>query len=332
LDIVPFIRELILLNECVILRGVGGFETTYKHATFRKNGKAIKPPSKQIHFKPELLIDNGVLEKYIADSTVLSCSQASEEIDTFVKGFHNQIQESGKTLMKGVGEFSMDEHHRLHFRELDDEIYLADSFGLEILDIDERPKTKGPDKEIELTPVLPEKRRLTGWYITIGILMLVISVTFIILISQESGTKIFNLQGQKAGSPENNLIIFGPQQPAGTDSLKQAIEEAITKRTSIRNALAIDTVKKPVALRKTSLKPVSGVSYLLIAGSFKSKRNAEIMQEQIIQEGFNPEIMTTGDNYYRIVVGKFNDRQAAVDELRRIRKQIAQSVWLWEVR
>jgi nucleoid DNA-binding protein len=331
LDIKPFIRELILLNECVILRGVGGFETKYKHASFKENGKAITPPSKQIHFRPELLVDNGVLEKHISDSTGLNRSKASDEIDNFVQEFYNEIRQSKKIILKGIGEFSMDENSKLHFRELDDEIYLADSFGLEILDIEGKPKVTKTDQKPELTPVIPQKRRLTGWYITIGILLLVISVTFIILISEESGRGIFNTQKGKAGTTKSHVIIFGPQQTKKPDSLQRAIEKTIDNKTSIRNALAIDTLKKPAAQNRVVAKQASGFSYYLIAGSFRNKRNADIMTEQLIREGFNSEIMATNDGYFRVVIGKFNERQAAIDELRRIRKLIEQSVWLWEV-
>jgi len=55
--------------------------------------------------------------------------------------------------------------------------------------------------------------------------------------------------------------------------------------------------------------------FLLIAGSFKNSRNAEIMKENLVRKGFAPEVLYTGGDYYRVVIGKFTGRQAAIDEL-----------------
>jgi hypothetical protein len=331
LDLIPYIRELILLNECVILRGVGGFETTYKHASFKANRSVIQPPSKKIHFQPELLMDNGVLEKHISIATGISLSEASEEIDNFVQTFHNELKEKGRIFLNGIGEFVQDNNSRLHFHEIDDEIYLADSFGLEFLEVDTQPKDIVSPREVELKPVIQEKRKLTGWYIIIGILLLIVSITFIIIISEESGSGIFNFNGRKITS-QDHLIVFGPQQPVENDSMKEAIDKVIQNKTTIKNALALDTLEKDLDYKEHTVKnPSSGTTFLLIAGSFKSRRNAEIMTEELTREGFNSEILATHDSYYRVVVGRFNDRQIAVDELRRIRKQIEQSVWLWEI-
>jgi cell division protein FtsN len=52
------------------------------------------------------------------------------------------------------------------------------------------------------------------------------------------------------------------------------------------------------------------------------------MKLQLDQKGFKPEILTSENHFYLVVVGKFDNRNAAINELRRIRGQINQSIWL----
>jgi nucleoid DNA-binding protein len=330
LDISIYIRDLILLNECVILRGVGGFETSYKNASFKKNKKSILPPSKHIHFRPDMIVDNGVLEDYIRKTAGITKEEAARLIDGFVKDFYKQLKTKGSVILKGIGEFSFDIYNKLQFQELGDVNYLADSFGLDTLEILPATTILEEHAEKKLTPVIPQKRKLTGWYVAIGILILVISVTLVILIAQSADIHIFNLADNKQDQEKQDIVVFGPQLPAKTDSLTLAIDETISKKTTPKNALAIQNenpVSKPVMNVVTTN---TNAGFLLIAGSFKNSRNAEVMKNELLSEGFKPEVLYTGGNYYRVVIGKFNDRQEAVDELRRIRKQINQSVWLWE--
>ena len=74
---------------------------------------------------------------------------------------------------------------------------------------------------------------------------------------------------------------------------------------------------------------VSEANYLLIAGSFKNNRNAELLRDQLIRKGFKAEVRETGINF-RVIIGQFADRQQAIQELRRMRSQLDQSVWLLE--
>ncbi len=332
MDIAQYIRELILSNECVILRGVGGFETSYKHASFKKNKNSLVPPNKHILFRPEMVKDNGVLENYIHQVTGIDLGQVAEKIDIFVADFFNTLRNNGKVVLEGVGEFTLTSDNKLIFHALEDVNYLADSFGLEPLEITVSPSDKKEVEKAELTPVSLEKRKLTGWYVTIGVLMLVIFITLIVLLSDASNTGILNYFSRSSDKDESSIIVFGPAPETKKDSVTLAIENTINEMTSPQKALAFDNrpVQKTEPVKQIHQTTGNDLPYLLIAGSFKNSRNAEIMKQHLLRKGFAPEVLYTGGDYYRVVIGKFSDRQSAIDELRRIRKQIDQSVWLWE--
>ncbi len=321
MDITYFIKELILLNECVILRGIGGFETSYKNAILDKQKKRLIPPGKKIRFRPELVKDNGLLEEHIAKSLKISREEASDNIDAFVQEFHDTIRDEGKIFFEGIGEFRLSQNNTIIFKEIQGENYLADSFGLDVLDIDIESNDNNHRKKRELQPLVPKERKLTGWYIAIGILIVLISVTILFIISSSPEVSVFDRLGENDPSRESEMIVLKPQHEE-EDSDAQSIGQTIDENTLPKKALAIETP----SLNETS---ASGLIYYIIAGSFKYEKNAERLKGMLLNKGFNPLVIEKG-NYIRVVVGVFDDRNLAIAELRRIRNQYDQSVWLME--
>ena len=320
MDITYFIRELILLNECVILRGIGGFETSYKNAVLDKKKKLISPPGKIIHFKPDLVKDNGILEAHIVKSLGISGQEASDIIDTFVQEFHDTIRDDGKVFLEGIGEFTLSRDNSISFQEIGDENYLADSFGLDVLDIEMVSSEKEDPVKPELHAIVPEKRKLSGWYIAIGILLVLIAGTSLLLVSSYSGNSIFKKSRGKDTILEPGVIVFGQQKEISEDSSKQAIGQSIDERTLPKKALSIET---------TPVDEFPFTSYYIIAGSFKIRKNAERLHDILLRKGFNPMVIDKG-SYVRVVLGTFDNKEMAIAELRRIRNQLDQSVWLME--
>lgn len=331
MDITPFIRELILLNECVILRGIGGFETSYRHAMYRKDKKILIPPNKKIHFQPNWIKDNGILEDYLAKSLKISNELASEYIDNYVQEFHNQMRKNGKVILEGIGEFVLDKENKIQFNELEDANYLADSFGLDIVEIEPDIKQEGKSVKTEMQPITLETRKLTGWYVAIGVLLLLISITFIILFSQGEDVSLFNIN--RDVDSESEVVVFGTSPDPVADSIARSIEETLNQKTNARNALTIEKTTRPEnknqILAESSSKQVI---YYLVAGSFKNFRNAEILKDQLVRKGFSAKVLDSGGSQYRVIVGSYNNRKQAIEELRRIRIQLDQSVWLLEMR
>jgi len=326
LDLAPFIRDLILSNECVILRGVGGFETSYKHAELDSSRKHIAPPSKHIHFRNELIKDNGVLERHIAESLNISREKAFDHIDQYVQELFSTLKESGTAKLGDMGEFFLDEKQNLQFREAESANYLADSFGLDVLSLEgeeEEEKTAPASTSVTNEPV---KRKMTSWYIAVGFLLLAISVTVIIILADGGKLGILTL---KKSDKENDIVIFGNSDQAENDSTTRVIEQELDQNTSARSALSIDETdsqeigQEPGSI--TNLTPE--VRYYLVAGSFKTMRGAESQKADLEWDGFEADILATGDNI-RVVIGEFRNKDEALAELRRLRQQLDQSVWL----
>lgn len=321
MEITYFIKELILLNECVILRGIGGFETSYKNAVLDKSKNHISPPGKIIHFRSDLVEDNGILENHIARSLKLDRAEASEAIDSFVQDFHDTIRQDGKVFLEGIGEFTLARDNELKFQEIRDENFLADSFGLDVLDIEVESKINENIRKPVYQSSTSERRKFTGWYIAIGMLLVLIVATILIMISSSPGVSIFKRQVDKLEIDEPDVIVFAPENKAAEDSTIRAIEHSIDESTEPKKALAIELPGSDQ--QQTNLK------FYLIAGSFKYSKNAERLKDNLIQKGLNPTVMMMG-SYTRVIIGTYENKQLALAELRRIRNQFDQSVWILE--
>jgi nucleoid DNA-binding protein len=329
LDITPFIRDLILSSECVILRGFGGFETSYRNASVDKSKNLITPPGKKITFRPDWTKDNGILENYIASSLNITPEKASKYISIFVYDLLTRIENEGSALLEGIGRFKKNKSRVLEFYELEDVTYLADSFGLDTLDIEAAPSSKENSSVPEIKPILPQRRKMTGLYVVIGLLILSILITSIIYFSGKEGMSIFNFSKKTVKVPnKSDMIVFGKKNDVLQDSVKQAIEQTLKKSTVPKKALSPDIPAEHTKLNVTEV-PTDHL-YFLVAGSFKSLKNAELLKKKLENKGFKSEILTNQGNYVKVIIGKFDDKNEAIAELKRIRIQINQSVWLME--
>ena len=267
-------------------------------------------------------MDNGVLESYIAKTLGIDRAEASREIDAFVGEFKDSIKNEGKVFLEGIGEFTLGKDNSIKFSEIRDENYLADSFGLDILDIELESKSTDNIRKPELQPLKPERRRFTGWYVAIGILLVLIIATSIILITSSPGSSIFAKHGKQHELEGSDVIVFEPEKNVEKDSVIREIGHSIDESTVPKKALSLESTTN-------NLPPPGDQTYYLIAGSFKYLKNAERLKDNLFRKGYSPTVKAIG-NYNRVIIGTFNDKQLAIAELRRIRSQLDQSVWLME--
>jgi hypothetical protein len=329
LDITPFIRDLILSSDCVILRGFGGFDTSLKTALLDKNKRSITPPGKKITFRPDWTKDNGILENYIAKSLNIEPEKASKYISLYVYDILTRIENEGGIQLEGIGKFRKNKSRGLEFFELEEETYLADSFGLDTLDIEVPPSLKETSSMPQIVPILPRRRKRTRWFVLIGLLFLSVIIISLILYSGMEGVSFFNFS-KKADKAANKseIIVFGEKSDVLQDSVKLAIEQTLDKSTTPKKALSPTIQTEIVKSNETSGQTEQ--IYYLVAGSFKSLKNANILKRKLENKGFNPELLPGENKYVKVIVGKFTDKNEAVSEMQRIRSQVKQSVWLME--
>ncbi len=129
-DIDQYIRELIMLSECIILPDFGGFESTYRPAVIDKKSNILLPPSKQVVFRENLKRDNGVLVDYISRFEKLEKDVVRKQVEEYVSKLKTNLNENKEVKLKEIGVFTLDKNNNIKFEAFKDENLLVDSFGL----------------------------------------------------------------------------------------------------------------------------------------------------------------------------------------------------------
>lgn len=121
------------------------------------------------------------------------------------------------------------------------------------------------------------------------------------------------------------------------DQPKEKPQKPVTNvvQKVVKDTMAVDTLKK-VAVKKEEKKveaPKPVDKYFLIAGSFQSKRNAEIFKSRLEKEGYASNVIErrSGPNtdFFKVSYKSFHDRKLAYAELRKARNTEGRdNVWL----
>jgi hypothetical protein len=316
LDLAPIIRELILHNECIILPGLGGFETEYLPAQYLSERGIIMPPSKKISLRSDYLTGGEILKKHLIEKLFISDENASKIISDYVLEIKSTISAKKTYEIKDVGTLSSDITGNIIFTPAKEENYLADSFGLEPLPF--KAKTRRITKPEEKIPLLKiRERRNTLTFIIVGIIVISILLAATIIISAQYDLYLFNIGNRHT---TNDMLIIGGSM--NLDSVSAKIDSKIDESTSIKKALSYSGQKQsPVKNNQTTER------HYLIAGSFDNIKNASDLEKRLTASGFKPEVVQV-EGMYRVCVGIFTDKPAALEELQRIRRQMSHPVWL----
>ncbi len=337
MNIDRYIKELIRLSECVILPGFGGFVTRYRSARYDSHCRLLSPPSKEVRFRNDLTRDNGVLVEYIAKHERIRSRKARIIIEKYVADKIQQIEGKGETEIPGIGVFRYGSDGKIDFLPDEKENFLVDSYGLEEIEVSNMPESEngpgtnaGPVQSIDTL-----KRKNTGLWIAAGILMILGLGLLLVLMnrnySDENENTFLSFDLLPGKNKQDDSYVFGKQRIIEPDSMQKEISGHIDRGTDKKNALFYDAGSQDTSEIQEDLpvmeNPSCSIVYHIVAGSFKSLRNAERLESRLNAEGYKSKIVNS-NTYYMVVLDSFVEKNKAIDEMRRIRNSIDQSVWI----
>jgi hypothetical protein len=305
-----------MLNECIILPGFGGFETHYLPAQYDNRHKRMLPPTKKVHFRADYLKGGEALEDHLCKHLHIKHEQAKLLIDEYVTVLNQRLAENREAIIGGVGLFTLGLGDNLSFTAFEEENYLAESFGLEAFPFSQPEKAAPkvyPQKELKI-----RSRSNTLYFVVLGIVVISVLMAITVFISSKFDLYLFNIGDSSA---QNDLIIIG--NITDVDTSKKLIDSTIEESTNLKKALyySESLAEKPESVSKI---------YYLVAGSFKTYKNAEVLEKKMIDEGYLPQIIDN-NGYYRVSIANFSNKKQALKELQRLRRQLDRSVWLLTV-
>jgi len=291
------IKELLLLNDCVIIPEFGGFVCNYRPAQIKHN--RFNPPSKEIAFNPKLQANDGLLINFISEREGIGYFDAKQQVDDFVEESFLKLENYDRIVFEGIGQLYYDQKENLLFEPSDDTNLLIDSYGLESFSYEKLYQRMVPEpamkiKTREIQQVVFSKRDIKR--VLIGVPL----VLALALIPMKNTKDIINTSDMGFISQLTEVIT-----PA----------QVISEQTKL--------VEEPVA------KP-SNDKYFLIGGSFKVEENAVRFMEDMKNQGFKPVDMGIYNGLHRICIQSFSNFQEATDRLNAMCADDPQvQVWLY---
>lgn len=299
-----YISDLLYRYECVIVPNFGGFVTNETSAKVNHFTHTFYPPSKKITFNSHLKHNDGLLANYIASVKNISFSEAVKNIETSVEKWKSTLLVEAIEINK-IGSLSLNKEGQLVFEPTVSENYLTTSFGLNSFNSPavKRLEYKEKVRKLEtIAPILPsEKRRKTP----------------ALLKYAATAAIIFTLGSFGWNTYNNNQY---QEQLLAEQKQQNAVEQKIQQATFvIENPLPTITLNIAKEVK----------NYHVIAGAFRDPLNADKKVKQLIEQGYDAQILGVNKwNLTTVSYASYSDRIEALNDLRTIKKTVSSDAWL----
>ena len=302
-EINQYVKELLLLNDCVIIPEFGGFVANYKPATIETN--QFSAPTKEIAFNNKLVSNDGLLINFISETERIDYFGAKQRLDSFVQETILNLERNRNVYFEGVGYLHYDSRENLLFEPLIKQNLLIESYGLQNFSYEKlyqrqisKPAFKSMQHQ-EPIPIIFQQRKLRKLVVVVPLLL---------------ALALIPLKNNKEYLSKSDMGMWETLLQSTPSVSVQAAEPATAEYTA------------NIAISET--KPFR---YFIIGGSFKSEENANKYIQQIKEKGFSAQNLGIFQGLHRIAIEGFSSIDEAQKELNLLLYQNPKSgVWIAE--
>ena len=156
------IRPLLRDHDCVIIPDFGGLVADASPARAQPGRQALSPPTKLVAFNQALTRNDGLLVDALSAHLGLTIAQAREAVRGAVATLQQELDETNRTELPGIGIFRRAVGRGLAFEYTGSDNLLASSFGLP--ELSARPVRAGDARSKQPQPALRgTATRRTRW-------------------------------------------------------------------------------------------------------------------------------------------------------------------------
>lgn len=341
-----YIGDLLFDHECVIVPGLGGFITSYVPARIDKDTHRFYPPSCRVAFNAGLSANDGILANHISASEKIPYKMAMEQIRKWTDDCFRKFQSGESLHLEDLGFLSMNAEGKLVFEPEVKVNFLGNAYGLpsfiaQAVHREEDLLDKTPYQPATLPSrfrhLLPETLKWAA---------VVTPFLAFALWGSLNGEKIDNYIQNYSGL--NAWVQTTPGKSAtvkvmkpSTGALNQEESSYPAEHPASHKALsgAIPSVISYNALRQAQSPSMRGgelitaadtkLSYFIIGGAFREKRNAEKLILELCGQGYPASIIdTTSSGMFIVGISGFVNRSEAIKALPGIRQSGYDNAWI----
>ncbi|MFT6815633.1 MAG: hypothetical protein ACJAZ3_001543 [Sphingobacteriales bacterium] len=338
MNIQNHIIELLYLNDCVIIPGLGGFVGNEKRAEVNEIVKTVHPPRKKIAFNAKLVDDDGLLIAHVAQREAISVIEASCVVDEYVKSKLNILNKRSYVDIEGVGKIIQNHENNLVFVPKKDHTFLIDTFGLKEVPLSVYKEEKKPVVEAIIRPKTEAERKMSLKWIPYA------AAASIIL----SALIYFNYNHSSENLSLSTLNPFTDTFTNHTETLKV---ETVSPTEEVVEEVDTEAIPEKVIEVKIEIINYSGryeykslwenvselemmdnsgsTKYAVIIASINNESKAQKVAQKWQKDGFNTVVKPAPSiGYYRIALCGFGDKKLATEALKKVKQAITKDAWI----
>ena len=315
MDITAHIRELLFGHDCVIIPEFGGFICNYSPARIDKASNTFYPPVKKVSFNRNLNHNDGLLIKKISGSSGMNYGDTRDMIAQFVFDLKRQLERGEKVSFEHIGSFVNNHEGNVQFEPDESVNYNLDAYGFEPFQC---MPLEGYDVRKRITVnsggnhshVIRKYLWRAAVIVPIAAAIIAVSLKADLLKSKVETTSMNPLATAEfelnKAAIDNSIAKQAPEVTTPVDS-----SSVISEKTIIAPAIVEEIKPEPAAVEEAT-KITEKNTYYIITGSFQSRENAGKQISQLQAEGFNPEIVSSGNGFFRVCALECPDLSTAV--------------------
>ena len=320
MEIKSYINDLLYEYECVTIPEFGSFLSRKIPAKISFDG-TFSPPKKEISFNSLLKTNDGILAKHIAQMTNSNYESVLKLINKKIIKWIEKLKKES-IAFPGIGEIRLNNHDKIEFFPSNEINFYKDSFGLSPFKKDPLIKLsfnknnlimeKTNNDDLLFTPEKSNKKRKI-----IYVKYAAISLLSILLIGSIYFFTDNYLSNQKLNEIEiAQKKIKSNVQKATFDIGKLSKIELNLKANKSENISSLNSNEK---------------YYSIIAGSFRSIKNAENKLSSLIKEGYKAEMARkSSEGFHRVAYGRFISKKKAINLLIFVKYTLQEEAWFLE--
>ena len=320
MEIKSYINDLLYEYECVTIPEFGSFLTRKIPAKISFDG-TFSPPKKEISFNSLLKTNDGILAKHIAQMTNSNYESVLKLINKKIIKWIEKLKKES-IAFPGIGEIRLNNHDKIEFFPSNEINFYKDSFGLSPFKKDPLIKLsfnknnlimeKTNNDDLLFTPEKSNNKRKI-----IYVKYAAISLLSILLIGSIYFFTDNYLSNQKLNEIEiAQKKIKSNVQKATFDIGKLSKIELNLKANKSENISSLNSNEK---------------YYSIIAGSFRSIKNAENKLSSLIKEGYKAEMARkSSEGFHRVSYGRFISKKKAINLLIFVKYTLQEEAWFLE--
>ncbi|MGB0522550.1 MAG: SPOR domain-containing protein [Flammeovirgaceae bacterium] len=328
------IKSLLNATGKVVVPNLGTFTTAQASAELTEAGGVIAPPRAKIMFSEDTTDLAGYsLQDYLVASGQFSETDAELEIEAFVKGIKNTVENAEKAGLGAMGHFQQGSYG-LEFVSNDSSNMGSDSFGLP--KINARPLVPVPITDDTPMPGSGDKLLLKAILIPLIIISIVL-VYFLVdkeayqtissyFSSDDSGVVVppkkddnTNLTDNTKNDTDNTTTVDGNDTDK-SDGKGDDTANAKTDGTANPDKTDSNTNTKTPDDNKTTVVTSNTARFYIIIGSFTNDNAAQKAVNRCKRVGYSDAKILKMNNKIRVSVEDYTSRNDALEKAKKIGK------------